>query len=312
MTFLAGVLAVAGLYSVLSDLFLRDRSRVSRRVDQEFLKTQRERIQRSALFKNLGQIAAEATEDEPKPTLAQRFVAVVEQSGLDLAPRRLLTIMAATGLAGAALFGLLRQSLLLAVVGGAVGAAVPFLYVRARRNARLEKLMRQLPDAFDLMARIIRAGQTMSQAIQSVADEFDQPLAGEFAYCYEQQNLGLSPEIALRDLARRTGLVEVKIFVLALLVQHQTGGNLAELLDKLATVVRERFRVRGKIRALTAEGRMQAAVLLILPFALLFIMMLMNDVYARAVVRYPNMLVGIAISEGLGALWIRKIVNFDF
>src|SRR5262249_57164429 len=122
-----------------------------------------------------------------------------------------------------------------------------------------------LPDAFDLMARVIRAGQTMSQAIQSVADEFDQPLAGEFAYCYEQQNLGLSPEVALRDLARRTGLVEVKIFVLAMLVQQQTGGNLAELLDKLSGVVRERFRVPGKIKALTAEGRMQATVLLVLP-----------------------------------------------
>ena len=83
------------------------------------------------------------------------------------------------------------------------------------------------------MGRVIRAGQTMSQALQAVADEFPPPIAGEFAYCYEQQNLGLSPETALRDLARRTGLMELKIFVLALLVQQQTGGNLAELLDKL-------------------------------------------------------------------------------
>ena len=106
--------------------------------------------------------------------------------------------------------------------------------------------------------------------------------------------------------------MEVKIFVLAMLVQQQTGGNLAELLDKLSGVVRERFRVRGKIKALTAEGRMQAAVLLVLPFALLFIMMLMNDVYARAVAQHPNMLLAIAVAEGFGALWIRKIVNFDF
>ena len=139
------------------------------------------------------------------------------------------------------------------------------VYVQLKRKARLEKLLSQLPDAFDLMARVIRAGQTMSQALQAVADEFDQPIAAEFAYCYEQQNLGLPPEVAFRDLARRTGLLEIKIFVLALLVQQQTGGNLAELLDKLADVVRERFRIRGKIKALTAEGRMQALVLLVLP-----------------------------------------------
>jgi tight adherence protein B len=161
------------------------------------------------------------------------------------------------------------------------------------------------------MARVIRAGQTMSQALQAVADEFDQPIGGEFGFCYEQQNLGLSPELALRDLARRTGLLEMKIFVLALLIQQQTGGNLTEMLDKLAGVVRERFRMRGKIRALTAEGRMQAVVLLVLPFALLFIMMMMNDVYARAVVQYPNMILAILVSEAIGAVWIRKIVNFD-
>ena len=126
MTFLAGALAVAGVYSVLSDLFLRDRTRLSRRVDQEFLKSQRERIQRSTLFKNLGTLAAEAAEDEPKQTLRQWFVALVEQSGMSLAPRRLLTIMAAAGLAAAALVGLLRQSPLPALAAGAAGAAAPF------------------------------------------------------------------------------------------------------------------------------------------------------------------------------------------
>ena len=111
---------------------------------------------------------------------------------------------------------------------------MPLFYVQFKRKARLEKLRSQLPDAFDLMGRVIRAGQTMSQALLAVADEFAQPIAGEFAYCYEQQNLGLPPETAFRDLSRRTGLIEIKIFVLALLVQQQTGGNLAELLDKLS------------------------------------------------------------------------------
>jgi tight adherence protein B len=173
-------------------------------------------------------------------------------------------------------------------------------------------MMDQLPEAFDLMARIIRAGQTMAQSIQAVADEFDAPLAAEFAYCYEQQNLGLSPEASLRDLARRTGLLEIKIFVLALLVQQQAGGNLAELLDKLSTVIRERSRIRGKIRVLTAEGRFQAIVLLGLPPAMLLVLMFFNPEYGMVLFKHPSLLVGTFISEALGYLWIRRIVNFDF
>jgi tight adherence protein B len=162
------------------------------------------------------------------------------------------------------------------------------------------------------MARVIRAGQTMSQAMQGVAEEFDQPISGEFAYCYEQQNLGLPPELALRDLARRTGLVEIKIFVLALVVQQQTGGNLAELLDKLSAVIRERFRIRGRIRALTAEGRLQAAILLVLPPAMLLFILIFNPRYGKILFEHPSLVIGMFVSELLGALWIRKIVNFDY
>jgi tight adherence protein B len=312
LTFVAACLAVAAAYSIVSDLFLRDRSRVSRRVDEEFRKRQRDRAMKSSLFKNLGQLAAEAAEEEGQQSLQQRFENLVEQSGLEWTPRRLVILMVTVGLAFGVLAGLIRQNVLIGTAMAPVGAALPMLYVALKRKARMEKLMSQLPDAFDLMGRVIRAGQTMSQAMQAVADEFDQPLAGEFAYCYEQQNLGLSPEVALRDLSRRTGLLEVKIFVLALLVQQQTGGPLAELLDKLATVIRERYRLRGKIRALTAEGRMQALVLLSLPPLLLLAIVLINRNYGTVLFNYPGLLVGMFVFEALGALWIRKIVNFDF
>jgi tight adherence protein B len=314
LTFLAGALAVFGLYSLLSDLFLRDRTRVGQRVDEEFRRGQRERIRKSALFKeDIGRLAAEAAaEDEARPGLRRQLHALVEQSGLNLTPDRLLSIMAISGLGCGAFAGLLRHSVLVAAAGCLAGAAVPIFYVQTKRKARLEKMMRQLPDAFDLMSRVIRAGQAMAQAIQAVADEFDQPIASEFAYCYEQQNLGLPPEVALRDLARRTGLLEIKIFVLALLVQQQSGGNLAELLDKLSHVVRERFRIRGKIRAVTAEGRAQAILLLALPIVLMFIFIAMSDIYAQALAKYPNMIVAMLVAEVVGAVWIRRIVNFDY
>jgi tight adherence protein B len=312
LTFLAGTLVVLGIYSIFCDLYRRDRAAADRRLDEEVRRHQRENIKRSELFKNLGKLAAEAGAEDEKLTLMQRLAFKVEQSGLNLTLGRLFTYMALAALVVGGPVGLVRQNVLVALAVGSLAASIPFLYVELKRKARMDRMMSQLPDAFDLMARNIRAGHTVSQSLQAVSDEFDQPIAGEFAYCYEQQNLGLSPEVAMRDLARRTGLLEVKIFVLALLVQQQSGGNLAELLDKLSAIIRERFRIRGKIRALTAEGRLQAIVLLFLPIALMFILLLLSQDYADALAKAPGMIVWMLVAEAVGALWIRRIVNFDF
>jgi tight adherence protein B len=310
--FVAGTLAVVAVYSILCDLYLRDRTRMEQRVDTELLK-QRERARKTSLFKNLDSLSlGNPAEEEGALTWQQRLELCIEQGGLTLTPRRLLTHMACAGLLVGVVVTLLRGSLVQGLVAGLGASAVPLVYVLHKRKARLEKLTGQLPDAFDLMARVIRSGQTMSQALQAVADELDPPVAGEFALCFEQQNLGLSPEISLRELGRRTGLLEIRIFVLALLVQQQTGGNLAEMLDRLATLIRERFRVRGKIRALTAEGRIQAVVLLALPPLLLGLILLLNRTYGEILLEYPSLVIGMFVSEALGALWIRKIVNFDF
>jgi tight adherence protein B len=311
MSFLAVALAILGIYSFVADLVLSDRSRIRKRVDEEF--RQRKDVRKSALFKKLPAAVDPTAEDviEANPTLASRFTAMVEQSGLSVTPQRLILM----SLVSAAVLGglvTLLYDLMLGVLIGLVGASLPILFVHWRRKARLEKLLSQLPDAFDLMARVIRAGQTMPQALQAVSDEFDPPVGTEFALCFEQQNLGLPPELALRELGRRTGLLEIKIFVLAILVQQQTGGNLAELLDKLGSLIRDRFRIRGKIRTLTAEGRMQAAVLLALPPLLFLAIMFLNRSYGRILLDHPSLLVGMFISEMLGALWIRKIIHFDF
>lgn len=313
LTFGAVATTIMGVYSIASDLYLRDRSKVSRRVDDEFRKRQRERAQQSLLFKDLGQFAADAGDgDDANPSLRARLEAMIEQSGLDVTAQKLLGIAAVSGLTLGTLGGLIRQSLVVAAIGALIGAGVPVLYVESKRRARLEKLLSQLPDSFDLMGRVIRAGQTMSQALQAVSDEFPQPISGEFNYCYEQQNLGLPTETAMRDLGRRTGLVEIKIFVLAMLVQQQTGGNLADLMDKLSTIIRERYKIRGQIKSLTAEGRMQAAVLLALPVALFVVMLVVNPGYAGILLKHPSLIWGTLGCEAFGALWIRKIVNFDF
>jgi tight adherence protein B len=312
LTFVATVAGVAGVYSIVSDLYLRDRARVSNRVENEFRQRLRDRAKKSLALKDIRELVPDGSAGELKPSLRLRFETMVEQSGLALTPARLFTIALVSGLALGALGGLLRRNPLVAVVGALIGAFVPVAYVNWKRKNRMEKLLSQLPDSFDLMARVIRAGQTMAQGIQSVADEFAAPVASEFAYCYEQQNLGLPPETALRELARRSGLIELKIFVLALLVQQQTGGNLAEMLDKLSGIVRERYKLRGKIKALTAEGRIQAMVLLALPPGMFALMLFMNREYSGILLENPGLIWATVISETIGALWIRKIVNFDF
>src|SRR5207244_3368989 len=133
-----------------------------------------------------------------------------EQSGLSLTPDRLMVLMVLAGVVAGGLAGLLRQSFVAFAIGALIGASLPLWYVSVKRKARLYKLTSQLPEAFDLMARVLRAGQTMSQALQAVADEFDQPISAEFSYCFEQQNLGMPAEQSLRDLAKRTGLLEIK------------------------------------------------------------------------------------------------------
>jgi tight adherence protein B len=310
LTFVAAVTAVVAVASVVSDLFLRDRARVSLRIDDEFHQKQRERARRSLLFKDLGRVAAEFSGDHPP--LRSRVETLIDQAGLELTVERLalLSAVAAAGLA--ALAGLLGRDPVAAAVGAAVGAPLPLLFVLRKRSQRMRKILEQLPDALDLMGRVIRAGQTMSQAQQAVADEFSPPIAAEFSYSYEQQNLGLAPEVALRDLARRTGLLEIRIFVTALLVQQQTGGNLSELLENLSAIVRERFKMQGKIKALTAEGRYQGLVLLLLPVFLYLIMLLMNREFAGVLLEYPMVLLAVGVSEAIGAYFIHKIVNFDF
>ncbi len=313
LTFLATAMGVLGVASLVADLLLRDRSRMLRRVDEEFRQSQRDSVRRSRLFKDPRQTFAEAeANEETWAGLDERLTGMVEQSGLKLTVSWLLLLMVAAGLGLGAVAVLIRGNLLVGCLVGLAGAGLPLLYVYFRWKRRMEKFLRQLPDAFDLMARAVRAGHTVPQSMQAVADEFEPPIAAEFAYCYEQQNLGLSPEMALRDLCRRCGLLEIKILVLALLVQQQTGGNLAQLLEDSATVVRDRLIIRAKVKALTGEGRLQAIVLLALPFFLFAVIFFVQPNYAKQLFLHPILLGGMSASMVFGALWIRKIINFDF
>ena len=295
ITFAAILLTAFGFYSVISDAFLKDRDRFSQRIDERFRLRQRERAKKSILFKDLNQLAGEASNDPTeKQTIRQRFENMIDQSGVDVTPGRLLATAAITGALSGVIFGVFYGPIL-GLIAALIAFPLPIGRVHLKRRARLEKLRTQLPDAFDLMARVIRAGQTMNQAMLAVVDEFPHPISVEFNLCYEQQNLGLPPDEAYQDLARRTDLVEVKIFVMASMVQRQTGGNLAELMEKLSVMLRDRFRIQGVVKSLTAEGRMQALLLMALPPVMFFMMFALNPAYMR-----QSLLISLLTAFGVG------------
>lgn len=313
LAFGAGFLLVFGINLLLADFMAGQRQQARKRLEEEYRLRQREKARGALEYKELYELAAEGLVDVRTMTTPWgRFKGLVDESGLAMRPQQLIgaSLVGAVVVGGVA--GLLFRSWSVGLLAALLGAALPVLYVSLLRARRREKLLSQLPDAFDLMARSMKAGQTISQALQSVADEFSDPISAEFGQCYDQQNLGLSPEAAMRDLARRTGLLELKIFVLAVMVHRQTGGNLSDLLEKLAHVIRERYRIRGMIKALTAEGRLQAIILLAMPPFLMVAISILNRSYMATLFEFPGLIVGMFVLMALGGFWMHKIVSFDF
>jgi tight adherence protein B len=188
---------------------------------------------------------------------------------------------------------------------------LPYLYVYVKRLKRHQQLLAQLPQAFDAIGRAVRAGQTVPAAMRIVADEFESPLSDEFSHCYQQQNLGMPKEMALRNLAKRNHVMELQILVVALLLQSRSGGNLVELLESLATMVRNRIKFQQRVKALTGEGRMQAVILMLLPIVSFAGLLVIAPDYAATLLHHPWLIVATAVSQVIGAIWIRWCVNFE-
>lgn len=316
LAFVTAALLVGAAFSLMKDLRSTDWMRVKERVSAEF-RNRREPKTASQVFKHVTETAKTSVSEEDEAaklsaSLSDRVQLLVDQSGLKITPASLAWKSAAVSGCLGMLGFMATGSLWFAVVLAMVGAIPQLVYVLIKRNRRMNKLHQQLSEAYGLMARVLRAGKTTAEAMQVVSQEFDDPIAGEFSCCYEEQNLGLPVEVALRNLARRTGLLEVRMFVVASLVHRQTGGNLGEPLDNLSQVIRERFRIRGVVQTLTAEGRFQAAVLLGLPLVVWCAMVVLSPDYALELLQHPRLIFGVFVAELVGAIWIRRIVNFDF
>ncbi len=211
----------------------------------------------------------------------------IEQAGVNWAPGQVvvLSLVSALAVFNVAWYGILPEIRDLAFLFGALAAAAPFLYLRRRRKKRIRAFEAQFPDALQFIARAMRAGHAFSVSLDMLRKEFDPPLSLEFRAVFEEQNLGLPMEVALEKLGTRMPMMDVRFFVAAVILQKRTGGNLGEILEKLAELIRERFKLRGEIRTISAQGRMSSVVLTMIPLVVASMLYFVNRPHMMFFVR---------------------------
>lgn len=245
----------------------------------------------------------------PKSASLKNFLAQADSS-LDSSKFALVSILLAAFGALLCLFSPAPKAM--APVAAVFMGFTPLGFIWFKRKRRLAKFAKQLPEALELIGRALRAGHSLGAGMSLVADEMDDPIAKEFTRCYEEQNFGIPLDEALEDMTNRVPNLDLRFFATAVILQRQTGGDLAEILDKIGRLIRERFRIWGQIQALTGEGRISGIVLLALPPALFLTMWRLNPTYCRMLFEDPmgqQMLAVAVVMQILGAIVIKKIIN---
>ncbi|PMS22124.1 pilus assembly protein TadB [Trinickia dabaoshanensis] len=236
----------------------------------------------------------------------------LKQAGLKLTVGRFLGYTAGFAALGPVLGGLLHLALLVQLALACAFAVLPWLYVQRQRNQRLKQLERQLPDAADLIARALRAGHSFASALGMLAEELADPLGAEFRIVFDEINFGVSMNKALYNLTERVPIDDLRYFVIAVLIQRESGGNLAEILGNIGFIIRERLKLFGKIRALSAEGRLSAWILALLPFVVIGVLSVLSPNFMKIfwTDTAAEKLAGICLGMmAIGILWMRKIVR---
>ena len=265
-------------------------------------------------------------EAEPeKPTGVKRLIASlqfsrhaqvqIQQAGMNWSASRLLAAMALLALPGlgiGALAPFLFNGPVTSIALAGVFAAIPYLYVRRKRSKRLDKFEEQFPEALDFLARSMRAGHAFTISLEMLGEELHDPLGQEFRTLFNEQNLGAPLDVALRNFSERVPSLDARFFTSSVLLQRQTGGNLSEILSRLAYVIRERFRLKGQVKAASAHGRLTATILTVLPIATMVGMMLVAPTYLRGMAEDSDgkwLIGGAIVAQILVNFFIKRIIN---
>ncbi|MFB3778295.1 MAG: type II secretion system F family protein [Bryobacteraceae bacterium] len=244
-----------------------------------------------------------------------KLQAQIQQAGLDWTVGKLLLAMGVGAVVGA-LLGLRVKVLIMPFLSSAALALVcgslPYLWVLQKRSKRLGLFEEQFPEALDFVARAMRAGHAFAVSLEMLADESPEPLSREIRQVFNEQNLGAPVDVALQNLARRVPLLDVSFFVSAVMLQKETGGNLSEILTKLSYVIRERFKLKGQVKAASAHGRITGLILTIMPIVLMFALLAVAPGYLQSMAKDSDgkwLIVGAICGQFLGYFFIRRIIN---
>jgi tight adherence protein B len=239
----------------------------------------------------------------------------IQQAGLSWSSSRLIAAMGLAAIPGLGLGSLLPFLLngpTTAIVMALVCGAMPYLFVRHKRKKRLDRLEEQFPESLDFLARSMRAGHAFSISLEMLGEEMADPLGQEFRTLFNEQNLGAPIDVALRNFTTRVPLLDVRFFTSSVLLQKQTGGNLSEILSRLAYVIRERFRLKGQVKAASAHGRLTATILTLLPVFTMLGLLVVAPGYLQGMAEDSDgkwMIGGAIVAQILGNFFIKKIIN---
>lgn len=237
------------------------------------------------------------------------------QAGLQMTVGTLLLSSACSALFAYVVVRYLTNMTLIGLAAGGLAAFIPFIYVKQKKNSRLRKFEEQFPEAIDLIGRALRAGHAFTTGLAMAAEEIPKPVGEEFKLLYDRQNFGMPLPDAMKAFAARIPLIDARFFVTAVLTQRETGGNLGEVLDNLASVIRDRFRVKRQVRVLTAHGRITGWILAGLPPALALALFVIAPGHMNMMLSDPlgvRMIIVALILQVLGTLIIRKLVDIPY
>lgn len=313
--FVVGAVLIFGAYLLLAGMpqWMVQR-KIQQRMDDVGLAFKPEAVE-ATLVKGQIRGVLPALDQLTQGTAAGSWLArLIDQSGAKVGVSTVL--LAALGLSVASAFAMvavLREPVAM-LPGFGLGAAIPFVVLLRKRSVRMRRFEEQFPEALDTLSRAIKAGHAFTTAMGMVAEEGQDPIGPEFRKTFDEQNFGLPLKDALNNLAIRVGLLDVRFFVTAVLIQRETGGNLSEILENLAYVVRERFKILRQVRVYTAHGRMTGYVLMALPAFLAIALKFINPEHMDLL--FTNhygrlMLCGVVVMQTIGYLWIRKIVTIE-
>lgn len=315
VVFILGTAAVLGLYTLamwLPGQLARRRMehRLSELVSTEATSAESESVLRQAAAGPLPGIDRIVARSGYGPSLTH----LIEQSGVRTTPGGIIGVAVALGI-GVAFFAMLFiRFWFVPPALGLLATCLPFLFLLNRRSARMRVFEEQFPEALDLLSRALRAGHAFQTALGMVGDELKEPVGPEFKKTFEQQNFGLPLREALTQLSERVTVLDVRFFVTAVLIQRETGGNLSEILDNLAHVVRERFKIQRQVRVHTAHGRFTAFVLLSLPAGLAILLSMLNPEHMAPLFRErmgQMSLIAAMVLQAIGFVWIRKVIKIE-